>query len=144
VAVKMAGGIALAGLAFLVMAEAAHLARHGPVAPYWLVVAFALLSAGELALAPVGLSVTVAVAPEAFTSQMMGLWWLSAALGAGAGSQLVRLAVVLPTDRYYLIFGLLSFCIAGALAAARARLAGLLVATPDPIRAAPLDAPVPG
>ncbi|HKS99639.1 MAG TPA: peptide MFS transporter [Rugosimonospora sp.] len=144
VAVKLAGGLALAGLAFLVMAVAAHLAQHGPVSPLWLVATYALLSAGELALAPVGLSVTVAVAPEAFASQMMGLWWLSAALGAGAGSQLVRLTVVLPTDGYYLIFGLLSFIIAGALAASRARLAGLLSVSPDPFRAAPLDAPVPG
>src|SRR5262249_22214417 len=91
VAAKMGAGLAFAGLSFLLMAVAAHLAHQGTVSPWWLVAAYLLQSVGELALAPVGLSVTVAAAPRAFASQMMGLWWLSAALGAGVGGQLVRL-----------------------------------------------------
>jgi POT family proton-dependent oligopeptide transporter len=144
VAAKMGAGLALAGLSFLLMALAAHLAQHGRVSPGWLVAAYLSQSVGELALAPVGLAVTVAAAPRAFASQMMGLWWLSAALGAGVGGQLVRLAVVFPTELYFLAFGIAPLAGAAALLAVRDRMARLLVDRPDPTPAAPVGAAVAG
>jgi proton-dependent oligopeptide transporter, POT family len=91
-----------------------------------------LQAAGELALAPIGLSVTISAAPRACVSQMMGLWWLSAALGAAVGSQLVRLATTIPLEVYFGIFGITPFFAAVGVARSRARLAALLTHTSTP------------
>lgn len=118
VSVKFAVGLTLAGAAYLVMALAA-LVSVGQAAPGWLVVTYLAQSAGELALAPIGLSVTAAIAPAAFTSQMMGVWWLSAALGAAAGGQTARLFSSMPAASYFLLFGLVPIAVAVVLDAFR-------------------------
>jgi proton-dependent oligopeptide transporter, POT family len=126
VAAKFAAGLVLAGASYLVMAAAAGLAHDGPVSPGWLVAANLLQAAGELALAPIGLSVTISAAPRAYVSQMMGLWWLSAALGAAVGGQLVRVATTIPLEFYFGVFGIVPFLAAVGVARSRARLAALL------------------
>lgn len=106
---KFTGALLAGGLAFLVMAVAAQVAiGSGLVSPAWLLGAYLLQVVGELALAPVGLSVAVQVAPDGFTNQYLGLFWLFAALGAGLGGQLGRLSEVLPLPLYFAVFGLLS------------------------------------
>ena len=106
VPMKFAGALLLGGLSFVVMAVAAQLAvAAGVVSPAWLLGAYLLQVVGELALAPVGLSVAVQVAPDGFTNQYLGLFWLFAALGAGLGGQLARLSTVLPLPTYFLVFG---------------------------------------
>jgi proton-dependent oligopeptide transporter, POT family len=47
----------------------------------WLVVTYFLQVVGELALSPVGLSSTTKLAPARFVGQMMGVWFMSIALG---------------------------------------------------------------
>ncbi|MER7750792.1 oligopeptide:H+ symporter [Kitasatospora sp. NPDC097643] len=88
---KFALGMVLMSLGLLVMAVAAATA-HGEAkaSPFWLLLAYLLMGAGEAAFAPVGMSVTTAVAPQAFLSQMVGVFWLSAALGAGVGSNALK------------------------------------------------------
>lgn len=113
VPVKFAGALLAAGLSFLVMALAAQVAiSAGLVSPAWLLGVFLLQVCGELALAPIGLSLAVQVAPAGFVSQYLGLFWLFAALGAGIGGQLAQLSVTLPLPTYFLIFGLVA-CVAG-------------------------------
>ena len=50
-------------------------------APTWLIMTYLLHTFGELALSPVGLSVTTKLAPKRFVGQMMGMWFLATALG---------------------------------------------------------------
>lgn len=121
VAVKFAAGLALAGIAYLVLAVA-FATEEGALPPGWLVAAYLLQSAGELALAPVGLAVTVAVAPAAFTSRMMGIWWLSAALGATVGGQTAGLFDPLGATAFLTSAGLVPIAVAVALITFRHRL----------------------
>lgn len=45
--------------------------------PMWLVLSYLLVTMAELCLSPTGLSVTTKLAPSAFASQMMSVWFLS-------------------------------------------------------------------
>ncbi|MBV9695470.1 MAG: MFS transporter, partial [Gammaproteobacteria bacterium] len=80
--VKFALGLILLGLGFLVMYFAGlHVLRGEQVAPTWLIVTYLLHTAGELCLSPVGLSYMSKLAPQRFVGQVMGIWFLSLALG---------------------------------------------------------------
>ncbi|WP_051462657.1 peptide MFS transporter [Haloglycomyces albus] len=54
----------------------------------WMVLVFLLIVWGELSLSPVGLSVTQQLAPQKLQGQMMGLWYLSLAVGSPLGGLL--------------------------------------------------------
>ncbi|WBB68766.1 peptide MFS transporter [Micromonospora sp. WMMD812] len=106
---KFAVGLVLNGLSFVLMAAAARAAVGGDlVSPWWLVAVFAIQVAGELSLSPVGLSATTRLAPVKYASQMMGLWFLAAAVGDAIGGQVARLADTWPEPTYFLTFGLAS------------------------------------
>ena len=49
--------------------------------PTWLIFTYLFHTFGELALSPVGLSVTTKLAPRRYVGQMMGMWFLASALG---------------------------------------------------------------
>lgn len=51
------------------------------VSPAWLVVTYVFHTWGELCLSPVGLSSMTKLAPRGRVSQMMGIWFIGAALG---------------------------------------------------------------
>ena len=77
-------GFGLLGLAlgFLVMVGAANVVAAGDKAfPSWLLFTYLFHTFGELALSPVGLSATTKLAPKRYVGQMMGIWFLGAALG---------------------------------------------------------------
>ncbi|MGH9159797.1 MAG: peptide MFS transporter [Vicinamibacteraceae bacterium] len=81
---KFAYGLLFAGLAFLVLVPAATIAQSGEgvrVSPAWLVLALFVTELGELCLSPVGLSVVTKLAPVRIVGAMMGVWFLSNALG---------------------------------------------------------------
>ncbi|MEV6599701.1 peptide MFS transporter [Actinoplanes sp. NPDC051346] len=118
VPVKFAGALVCVGASWLLLAVAARLATGGDVSPGWLLTAFLLQVCGELALAPVGLSLAVKVAPPGYTSQYLGLFWLFAAVGAGLGGQLARLAGSLSLPAYFLLFGGLATAVGVVLAGA--------------------------
>jgi POT family proton-dependent oligopeptide transporter len=79
--VKFGFGLALLGVGFLVMSWASTFVEDGLVSPMWLVATYFFHTIGELALSPVGLSAITKLSPERFVSQMMGIWFLGAALG---------------------------------------------------------------
>jgi POT family proton-dependent oligopeptide transporter len=74
-----------AGLGFLLMVPAAqHIVDGGGVvrvAMWWLIGSYFLQTIGELSLSPVGLSSMTKLAPVKFKGQMMGVWFMAAALG---------------------------------------------------------------
>jgi POT family proton-dependent oligopeptide transporter len=79
---KFGFGLILLACGFLVMVGAAAIVVDGDKAmPTWLIMTYLLHTFGELALSPVGLSVTTKLAPKRFVGQMMGMWFLASALG---------------------------------------------------------------
>ncbi|MGI9201070.1 MAG: peptide MFS transporter [Woeseiaceae bacterium] len=79
---KFGFGLILLACGFLVMVGASTIVANGDKAmPTWLIMTYLLHTFGELALSPVGLSVTTKLAPKRFVGQMMGMWFLATALG---------------------------------------------------------------
>lgn len=77
-------GLGLLGLAagFFVLSWGAENASvTNKVGVSWLIVTYFLHTCGELALSPVGLSSMTKLAPKNRVSQMMGIWFVAAALG---------------------------------------------------------------
>ncbi len=79
---KFGVGLILLAAGFLVMVGAAAIVVSGDKAmPTWLIMTYLLHTFGELALSPVGLSVTTKLAPRRYVGQMMGMWFMASALG---------------------------------------------------------------
>ena len=80
---KFGLGLLQLGLSFVVMMIAAQLVlRTGArVLPGWLILTYLLQTTGELCLSPIGLSNVTKLAPSRYSSQMMGTWFLGAAIG---------------------------------------------------------------
>lgn len=77
-------GLGLLGLSagfFVLSWGAANASAGNPVSVSWLIVTYFLHTCGELALSPVGLSSMTKLAPKNRVSQMMGIWFVAAALG---------------------------------------------------------------
>jgi POT family proton-dependent oligopeptide transporter len=88
--VKMAMGMFLTGAAFFIMFIGARVGEAtvtgaNPydfrVSPMWLLGAYGVLTAGELMLSPMGLSLVSKVAPVRFRGIMMGGWFMATAIG---------------------------------------------------------------
>ncbi|WP_081982991.1 peptide MFS transporter [Streptacidiphilus albus] len=101
---KIAYGVVLGGLSFLIMVPAT-LGRTGDwtMSGVWLILCYLVLGLGDILLETTGMSATTKLAPAAFSSQAMALWFLSLALANGLQAQVVKLYGVLS---YPLYFGL--------------------------------------
>lgn len=108
---KFTFGLLLLGVGFFVMYFAAKIAASGDLAaPTWLILTYMLHTFGELSLSPVGLSLVTKLAPKSYGGQMMGIWFLSVALGnliagliAGEASGGTEEALAQMPDQYMLI-----------------------------------------
>ena len=80
---KFAYGLLFVGLAFLLLVPAGRLAQEAgiKVSPWWLVWAYFIAEVGELCLSPVGLSVVTKLSPARVVGLMMGVFFLSNAVG---------------------------------------------------------------
>jgi POT family proton-dependent oligopeptide transporter len=79
---KFAFGLLFLGAGFVVMFGAAEVVVSGEKAlPYWLAITYLLHTTGELCLSPIGLSATTKLAPRRYASRMMGMFFVSIALG---------------------------------------------------------------
>jgi POT family proton-dependent oligopeptide transporter len=83
---KFAFALFCAGLSYLIMVAATNRVIAGGgagvrVGMWWLIITYLLQVIGELALSPVGLSSVTKLAPRRFVGQMMGVWFMSIALG---------------------------------------------------------------
>ena len=75
-----------------------------------------LHTVGELVLSPVGLSTVTKLAPERMVSSMMGVWFLSIALGNMIGGEVAGLFETFPLPRLFGIVFLTSAASAVVLA----------------------------
>ena len=75
------GLLGLGGGMFVLAWGAANASADSQVSMAWLVVTYFLFTCGELAISPVGLSSMTKLAPAGRLGQMMGVWFIGAALG---------------------------------------------------------------
>ncbi len=79
---KFGFGLILLAVGFFMMVIASTIVASGDQAmPTWLVLTYLFHTFGELALSPVGLSATTKLAPRRYVGQLMGIWFVSIALG---------------------------------------------------------------
>ncbi len=88
-AVKFAIGLTMAASSFLFLSAASAVAGDGKSPAWVLVLTYVMQTLGELCLSPIGLAATTLLAPEAFRSQAMALWFLAPAAGNAITAQLL-------------------------------------------------------
>ena len=90
---KIAIGVILGGLSFLLMVvpTSGHPSDDYLMSAWWIVGSYLLLGLGDILLETSGMSATTKLAPVAFSSQTMSLWFLSLALANGIQAQTVKL-----------------------------------------------------
>jgi dipeptide/tripeptide permease len=84
------------------------------VSPWWLILAYAIISLGELMLSPMGLSLVSRVAPLRLRGLLMGGWFVATAIG----SKLTAIGVyweIWRQSSFFLVLGLMALVMAGVL-----------------------------
>jgi POT family proton-dependent oligopeptide transporter len=108
---KMGLGLLQLGLGFAVLAWASvYASAQHSVGPGWLVVTYLFHTTGELCLSPIGLSSTTKLAPPRYAGQMMGIWFMGAALGNLVAGRVAGLIDSLPLPQ---LFGAVALFSAG-------------------------------
>jgi POT family proton-dependent oligopeptide transporter len=100
---KFALGLLLLGAGFFVLSwGAANATAQNKVSMAWLIVTYFFHTVGELCLSPVGLSSVTKLAPRDRVGQMMGIWFVGAALGnLFAGLVAGRLGTLAPSALFW-------------------------------------------
>jgi POT family proton-dependent oligopeptide transporter len=92
---KMAIGLAIAGLSFLPLVAASNIAAAGTMASvWWLVLAYLILEIGEVCLSPIGLSAVTQLSVARVVGVMMGAFWLATAYSEVLAAQLGKLSSI--------------------------------------------------
>lgn len=104
---KIAMGVVLGGLSFLLMVlpTSGHADDTYKMAAWWIVGSYLLLGLGDVLLETSGMSATTKLAPRAFASQTMALWFLSLALANGIQAQVVKLYGEVSNPAYFGVNG---------------------------------------
>ena len=121
-AVKFGLGLLLLAVGFVVMAWASASLTDGKVGMQWLVATYFFHTVGELCLSPVGLSSMTKLAPGRLVGQMMGAWFMGAAIGNLVAGLVTRFMPATDTIQEAMQNGVQLFGSVAAIAAA----AGLL------------------
>jgi POT family proton-dependent oligopeptide transporter len=99
---KMGFGLIFLGVGFAVLAwGSANATLENPVSPSWLVVTYFLHTVGELCLSPIGLSSITKLSPARYVGQMMGIWFMGAALGNLVAGRVAGLIESLPLPQLF-------------------------------------------
>ena len=108
--VKFGMGLALLGVGFLVLAWGSFYVPEGAaenpaigVGMTWLVVTYFFHTVGELALSPVGLSSVTKLSPHRLVGQMMGTWFMGAALGNLVAGLIAGRIETLPPEQLFTV-----------------------------------------
>jgi POT family proton-dependent oligopeptide transporter len=103
--VKFTLGLLFIGLAYTLFVPAAILTAQGKVSFWWLVGLYFLEVCGEMCLSPVGLSTVTKLSPPKLVGIMMGVWFLSAALGNKLGGVLSAFFITNDPGRLTRLYG---------------------------------------
>ncbi|WP_090708412.1 peptide MFS transporter [Mycetocola miduiensis] len=114
---KFAAGTTIMGIGFLLFLPFAGGGAHSTplLAMLGILLVFTI---AELLLSPVGLSVSTKLAPEAFTTQMVALFFLSVALGTAVSGRLAEWYLTVPETLYFGVLGGIAIVLGVALAIA--------------------------
>ncbi|MFE0424190.1 peptide MFS transporter [Streptomyces sp. NPDC058953] len=124
---KFAMALVLIGTSFGVMMIAQGLASGDVrVSPMWLVSVYFLQTMGELCLSPVGLSLTAKLAPEKYSSQMMGVWFLAISVGSSVTALLQMVGAPTDSQAWFAIQGALAVLTGVAIYLSRRKVQKLL------------------
>jgi len=114
--IKFAAGTVIMGVAFLLFLPLAGGGPHS--APLLALIGILLVfTIAELLISPVGLSVTTKLAPNAFRTQMVALFFLSIALGTAASGTLAKYYSEDAEVVYFGVLGAIAIVLGLALAA---------------------------
>jgi POT family proton-dependent oligopeptide transporter len=116
-ATKFAMGLGLAAASFLVMSLASAAIGDGKAPAWVLVVVYVIQTLGELCLSPVGLAATTLLAPRAFRTQAMAIWFLAPAAGQAITAQLIKATEGTSDTLYFGGIGAVAMVFAAALLA---------------------------
>ena len=109
---KMGFGLIFLGVGFAVLAwGSVNATLENPVSPSWLVVTYFFHTVGELCLSPIGLSSITRLSPARYVGQMMGIWFMGAALGNLVAGRVAGLIESLPLPQ---LFGAVTMFSVGA------------------------------
>ncbi len=114
---KFAIGLAFAGLGFLVLVPPSLRGSAVMASPVWLIVTYFLHTLGELSLSPVGLSTMTKLAPARIGGMVMGMWFLSTAVGEYLGGRMASFYESLPLSTLFGVVGAFAIVVALVLAA---------------------------
>lgn len=64
------------------------------ISPWWIVLAYLILTLGEMFLSPIGLSAITLLAPKERAGLMMGIWFLSLGFGGKLGGALAKIGSI--------------------------------------------------
>lgn len=138
---KIGLGMALTAVTYGVMALAGYMGGDtGRVAAAWLVGGYALISAAELCLSPMGLSLVTKLAPRRYVGLMLGVWYLTIALGSYLCGFVGRFWALWPHHTFFLFLVGISLAPMGLLALQYRRLLAVMPSAPA-ARPAPVPAP---
>ena len=99
---KMGMGLVFLGVGFSVLAwGSTNATLEHPVSPSWLVATYFLHTIGELCLSPIGLSSITKLSPARYVGQMMGIWFMGAALGNLVAGRVAGLIESLPMPQLF-------------------------------------------
>jgi POT family proton-dependent oligopeptide transporter len=101
---KAALGLLWLALGFVMIFLARLFAENGLVSPWWVFLAYFLITIGELCLSPTSLALVAQLAPQRFASLSMGGFFLLTAIGSFAANQMAALFV----ERELLLYGTLA------------------------------------
>jgi POT family proton-dependent oligopeptide transporter len=111
---KFSWGLLFVGLGLVLLVPAAAAASHGVfVSPLWLTTTYLLHTIGEMCLSPVGLSAMTKLAPQRVAGLMMGMWFVSIAIGDYLAGKAASLYETLPLTA---LFGWVGLFVIGAAA----------------------------
>lgn len=104
---KIAIGVILGGFSFLLMVlpTSGHSGDDYRMAAWWIAGSYLLLGLGDILLETSGLSASSKLAPKAFASQTMALWFLSLAMANGIQAQTVKFYGKVSNPAYFGVNG---------------------------------------
>ena len=123
---KIAIGLLQIGVAYLFLMIVSKSTGDAMI-PLVLILLFMIVAgSSEIFVGPIGLSVATSIGPKAFKSQMVGLNFLTFALGASISGLLGQLFTMMETTQYFLVIAASGFVLGAVLMVVRKPMTNLM------------------